>query len=200
MHISSRLTDSEYGAGSVLKEVRTRERTYLEDSLHLAVSMRSFLAENVSEFVKALLDREQVAARRAFCKLASRYPIVLSRDLHEAKQWIRTRARGTERYGLVASSKAHRLKPDAIDIRVDVDPVHWFLTQGTTHGRATTSKTRPRHFRCRGSSLIGRAWLGMGTCGVVKTAGDIIFFAETAGAVSVIPRSSGTSATLTACC
>jgi hypothetical protein len=27
----------------------------------------------------------------------------------------------------VASSKAHRLKPDAIDIRVDVDPIHWFL-------------------------------------------------------------------------
>jgi hypothetical protein len=32
-----------------------------------------------------------------------------------------------ERYRLVASSKVHRLKPDAIDIRVDVDPVHWFL-------------------------------------------------------------------------
>ncbi len=28
---------------------------------------------------------------------------------------------------MVASSKAQRLKPHAIDIRVDVDPVHWFL-------------------------------------------------------------------------
>jgi hypothetical protein len=36
--------------------------------------------------------------------------------------------RGTERYGLVASSKAHRLKPDAIDLRVEVNPVHWFLS------------------------------------------------------------------------
>jgi hypothetical protein len=27
----------------------------------------------------------------------------------------------------IASSKAQRLKPHAIDIRVDVDPVHWFL-------------------------------------------------------------------------
>lgn len=41
--------------------------------------------------------------------------------------WIREHARGTERYGLVASSKALRLKPHAIDIRVNVDPVHWFL-------------------------------------------------------------------------
>jgi Uncharacterized conserved protein (DUF2075) len=36
-------------------------------------------------------------------------------------------SRGTERYALVASSKAQRLNPDAIDIRVDVDPVCWFL-------------------------------------------------------------------------
>ena len=28
---------------------------------------------------------------------------------------------------MVASSKAQRLKPHAIDIRVDIDPVHWFL-------------------------------------------------------------------------
>jgi hypothetical protein len=28
---------------------------------------------------------------------------------------------------MVASSKALRLKPHAVDIRVDIDPVHWFL-------------------------------------------------------------------------
>jgi len=28
--------------------------------------------------------------------------------------------------GLVASSSAQRLKPRAIDIRVNIDPVHWF--------------------------------------------------------------------------
>ena len=51
------------------------------------------------------------------------------RDLNRAKQWIRSHARGSERFGLVASSKAQRLKPHAIDIRVDVDPVHWFLNE-----------------------------------------------------------------------
>jgi hypothetical protein len=89
--------------------------------------MRSFRAENVSYFVKALLDCEKGDARQAYAQLADRYPLVVTRDLHRAKQWIRDHARGSERYGLVASSKAHRLKPDAIDIRVDVDPVHWFL-------------------------------------------------------------------------
>jgi hypothetical protein len=51
----------------------------------------------------------------------------VSRDLNLAKQWVRAHARGTERFGMVASSKAQRLKPHAIDIRVDIDPIHWFL-------------------------------------------------------------------------
>jgi len=129
MHISSRLTDSEYAAGKALESVRQRPDTHLDDSLHLAVSMRSFRAENVSAFVKALLDCEKQQAREAFAQLASRYPIALTRDLYRAKRWIHDHARGSERYGMVASSKAQRLKPHAIDIRVDVDPVHWFLNE-----------------------------------------------------------------------
>src|SRR5438034_6998571 len=99
----------------------------LDDCLHLAVSMRSFRAENVSAFVKALLDCEKRQARDAFSSLTDRYPIAVTRDLNLAKQWIRARARGSERFGMVASSKAQRLKPYAIDIRVDVNPVLWFL-------------------------------------------------------------------------
>lgn len=127
MCISSRLTDSEYAAGGALAKVRDGSNAYLDDCLHLAVSMRSFRAENVSDFVKAVLDCEIQAARDSFAKLADRYPIVLTRDLSRAKAWVRAHARGSERFGLVASSKAQRLKPHAIDIRVDVDPVQWFL-------------------------------------------------------------------------
>ncbi|HXT40301.1 MAG TPA: DUF2075 domain-containing protein [Candidatus Angelobacter sp.] len=129
MFVSSRLTDSEYAAGKALELVRERARTDFDDCLHLAVSMRSFRAENVSAFVKALLDCEKEQARDTFTNLASRYPIALTRNLNAAKQWIRSRARGTERFGLVASSKAMRLKPHAIDIRVSVNPVHYFLNE-----------------------------------------------------------------------
>ena len=127
MHISSRLTDSEYAAGKALEAVQRRPHTHFDDSLHLAVSMRSFRAENVSAFVKALLDCERQQGIESFKKLRARYPIAVTRNLESAKDWVRAHARGSERYGLVASSKAHRLKPHAIDIRVDVDPVHWFL-------------------------------------------------------------------------
>jgi hypothetical protein len=128
-YISSKLVDSEYAAGEALSRIRRRHDLHLEDCLHLAVSMRSFRAENMSAFVKALLDCQKTEAGEAFSRLSARYPIVVTRDLTVAKQWIRSHARGSERFGLVASSKAQRLKPHAIDIRVDVDPVHWFLNE-----------------------------------------------------------------------
>jgi len=129
MYVSSRLTDSEYAAGTALERARERINVRFDDSLHLAVSMRSFRAENVSAFVKALLDCELGAARENFAKLAPRFPIVMTRNLDCAKEWVRKQARGSERFGLIASSKAQRLKPHAIDIRVDVDPVLWFLNE-----------------------------------------------------------------------
>jgi hypothetical protein len=127
MYISSRLVDSEYAAGKALERIGQRHNKHFEDCLHLGVSMRSFRAENVSFFVKALLDCETDLARETFSKLSNRYPIAITRDLNLAKQWVRARARGSDRFGLVASSKAQRLKPHAIDIRVNVNPVHWFL-------------------------------------------------------------------------
>lgn len=127
MHISSRLTDREYAAGRALEAIRDRPNTQLDDCLHLAVSMRSFRADNVSTFVKAVLDQEHRTAAETLERMEERYPIAITRDLDAAKEWVREHARGSERYGLVASSKAQRLKPHAIDVRVDIDPVNWFL-------------------------------------------------------------------------
>lgn len=126
-YISDRLTDSEYAAGGALDALLARPNVHLDDSLHLAVSMRSFRAEHVSSFVKAVLDCEVETARQHLARLRDRYPIVVTRNLDQAKRWIRERARGSERYGMVASSKAMRLKPHAIDVRVTINPVHWFL-------------------------------------------------------------------------
>ena len=127
VHISENLTDSEYAAGHAIEKLDGISKINFDPSLHLSTSMRSFRSEKLSSFVKALLDLEQGAAADIFMELRDRYPIVLSRNIEEAKQWIRSRARGSERFGLVASSGAQRLKPHAIDIRVKVDPVHWFL-------------------------------------------------------------------------
>ena len=51
----------------------------------------------------------------------------MTRNVETAKQWLKKQARGSERYGIVVSSQAYRLRPLAIDIRYKPDPVHWFL-------------------------------------------------------------------------
>ena len=127
VYISSRLSDDEYAAGRVLSSLRSRAHVYTQDQLHLGVSMRSFRAENVSLLVKQLLDLEADQARETLANLSEQYPIVLTRDLAIAKRWLRQRARGTERYGMVASSWAERLKPLAVNVKYTINPVWWFL-------------------------------------------------------------------------
>ena len=127
IHISSHLHDSEYGAGNVLQHISTRSYVTYNDYLHLSVSMRSFRAENVSLLVKQLLDHDLDAACNTLHTVRDKYPIVITRDLHRAKRWLKEMARGSERYGIVVSSQAERLKPHAIDVKTPMDPVHWFL-------------------------------------------------------------------------
>jgi len=127
VYISPRLTDSEYGAGKILDKVKSHSNITYNENLHLAVSMRSFRAENVSLLVKQILDLDIEEARKTLANVDKQYPIVITRDLLKAKQWLKGRARGSERYGIVVSSQAERLKPHAIDVKSPIDPIHWFL-------------------------------------------------------------------------
>lgn len=123
---SSRLDDSEFAVHQSLLQLEP-DQLVLDDRLHLGVSVRSFRSERVSAFVKALLDVEQAEATQLLSELIDDYPIVITRRLDQAKQWLRERARGTERTGLIASSRAHRLRPYGIDVRHQIDPKIWFL-------------------------------------------------------------------------
>jgi len=127
VYISDHLTDSEYRAEQKISTWEGNHDIVFEPSLHLSVSMRSFRAESVSQFVKHLLDLEKDNARQLLSSINEKYPIALTRNLHTAKSWIKQNARGSERYGIVVSSNAERLKPHAIDVRTEVNPIHWFL-------------------------------------------------------------------------
>jgi DUF2075 family protein len=127
IYISSRLTDSEYGIDNVIKRSKSVSNMFYKDELHLSVSMRSFRSEHVSQLIKQILDLNVDQARGTLKTVQSKYPIVITRDLTKAKQWLKKHARGSERYGIVVSSQAERLKPHAIDIRCEIDPIHWFL-------------------------------------------------------------------------
>lgn len=67
--ISSRLTDSEYNSEKVLVNLSERQHVTYYDELHLAVSMRSFRAEDVSLLVKQMLDLEVDSARQTYAKV-----------------------------------------------------------------------------------------------------------------------------------
>ncbi|MFH1369125.1 MAG: DUF2075 domain-containing protein [Elusimicrobiota bacterium] len=127
IYISSRLNDSEYGAEEIVNKLKLRPNVIDNASLHLSVSMRSFRAENVSLLIKQLLDRHTNDARQTLNNVGNKYPIAITRDLVKAKHWLKEHARGSERYGIVVSSQAERLKPYAIDVKSPMDPIHWFL-------------------------------------------------------------------------
>lgn len=129
VHVSPRLTDSEYDAEEALRGLSERSTVLFNEDLHLATSLRAFRAETVSNFVKLILDLEVQEAAKLRESFTDRYPIVLTRDVEKARRWLRHMARGSERFGIVVSSQAQRLKPHAIDVRTPMDPVHWFLNE-----------------------------------------------------------------------
>ena len=129
VYYPANLREKEYADGRVEEKLAAipEERKHPIEELHLAVSKRSFRAENLSLFVKALLDVDVALAKAQLQKLDANYPIRLTRDLDKAKEWLRKMHRGSERYGLLVSSQAYRLRPLSIDVRCKPDTVHWFL-------------------------------------------------------------------------
>ena len=125
--ISDQLTGKEYAEGELEDLLQANDHVERSKNLHLAVSMRSFRAEQLSNFVHHLLEGNVTQAQSLLATLKDRYPIVITRDLNAAKNWLRKQKRGTERYGMVVSSQAQRLRPLAIDVRCKPDTVHWFL-------------------------------------------------------------------------
>lgn len=127
VYISNQLVAQEYAEGKIDELLSKNSNVTYSKDLHLAVSMRSFRAESLSNMVHYLLDCNIDSVIENYAKIKDRYPIVLTRDINVAKQWLRKKARGNERYGMLVSSKAYRLKPLAIDVRCKPDTVHWFL-------------------------------------------------------------------------
>ena len=127
VYISDHLTDKEYAEGNVKAILSGNKNVTYAPELHLKVSMRSFRAEKLSLFVHHLLERNVEEAKSVYSEIKDNYPIVLTRNVETAKNWLRTKARGSERYGIIVSSKAERLRPLAIDVKRECDVVHWFL-------------------------------------------------------------------------
>lgn len=98
-----------------------------EIDLHLSVSIRSFRSEKVALFVQRLLENNPIAANSVYNSIKSNYPIFLTRNLKEVKNWLRNSAKGTERIGIIASSGGRRLKAEGLNVKNEISPADWFL-------------------------------------------------------------------------
>jgi len=162
VYLSPHLRDSEYSLGIALQALLNHPHVTTDSALHLSTSMRSFRAEHVSTWVKAVLDVDCGATADSWAHIRDRYPVVVTRCMHAARGWLRSRARGSERYGLVASSQAQRLKPHAIDVRVDVDPIHYFLHSKNDVRSSYYLEDAATEFQVQGLELdwVGVVWDG----------------------------------------
>lgn len=130
VYVSNKIYDKEYTNGKPINSLLAKlPNLHIEEKLHLSVSTRSFRSEKQSDFIKSLLDINIEQAKNNLQLLEGKYPIYITRDLNKAKEWIVNKARGTERYGIVASSGAKRLRKYGIWVDSAIDDASWFLNE-----------------------------------------------------------------------
>lgn len=127
VYVTPQLNDTEYRRDRQWKEMLYGLNVVEDKNLHLSTSVRSFRTPDLAAFVKAVLDVDREKAKELYKNIKEKYPILLTRNLSEAKDWVKSKCRGTTRYGLLASSGALRLKPEGIFVKNDVAVENWFL-------------------------------------------------------------------------
>ena len=90
----------------------------LEADLQLRVPQRSYRSPSLCRWVDYVLSGDAVAAQAAALELRE-YPLVVTRSLARAKEWLRECGRGERRYGLVASSGARRLRAEGLGVTLN---------------------------------------------------------------------------------
>jgi len=99
--------------------------------LHLRSNVRSARAQWLGQWVNQLLAGD---AGNAGLAADGEFPVVLTRDLATAKDWAVDMADPNERFGLLASSGAMRLRADGIEVsagfRSGFPYERWFLSYG----------------------------------------------------------------------
>jgi hypothetical protein len=160
IHVSDQLDQPVYHWGKDLRKDLAGLDFAIEQDLHLSVSVRSFRAETVSDFVNALISGQSDEAKALFDRLSASYPLVLTRDLDRARAGLKCQARGSERYGLVASSGALRLKPHGLYVRQKIDAPHWFLDAKTDVRSSFYLEDPATEFDIQGLELdwVGLCW------------------------------------------
>lgn len=133
-------------------------------ALHLDVSIRQIHSRTATLWVDRVLEGNATDAL-AIARQAGDLPFLISRDLIETRRWLRRRARGLRRAGLLASSGAARLRAEGLGAELphmDASLVaHWFLDRFPDDVRASDAlEVVATEFSCQGLELdyVGLCW------------------------------------------
>jgi len=137
---------------------RVQERT----TLHLRTSNRSLRADNFAHWVNLVLGGQPQEA----AALRVTFPIFLSRSLQQTRQTLKAEALADSRFGLVASSKAARLRPEGLEhdsnFHGEYPWHHWYLAPRSDIRSSFACEVFASEFSIQGLELdwIGLCWSG----------------------------------------
>ena len=153
-------------AGSRLFRSAPPKTVLIEEaqSLHLAISKRSFETEVTAAWVNAFLEGRQ----KECAALASHgLPLHVTRDIKKARDWLRRHAGGNRRIGLVASSGAARLRAEGVEPPTfsflgGIEYTKWFLEPDGDHRSSNQLEVALSEFELQGLEidLVGLLWGG----------------------------------------
>lgn len=117
VYISPELKQGDHSTGNLtlFERIPTNVEVVEDINLHLRVSIRSYKAQELSQWVGLVLENKSEEANMIYKNKLKHYPVFITRNLETAKSWLKKKARGTRRTGIVASSGGRRLKAYGYD-------------------------------------------------------------------------------------
>jgi hypothetical protein len=147
-----------FAEGDIKRNVTTNPH------LHLRTSNRSLRAEQLASWVNHLLDGN--ATKAAEIQITKRFPIFLTRDLGKMRAKLHEQRRGENRYGLVGSSGAARLRAEGLEpsssFHAEYPWEHWYLADPGDVRSSYRCEVFATEFEIQGLELdwIGLCWGG----------------------------------------
>lgn len=145
-----------------IKEKR-QGKIHISPELYLDHPMRSFRAKDVSAFVEAVLRGKDgiEEAKHSLKELNKvgpdgrvRFPVYITRDLQVAKNKVHCMAKGSERYGILISSKAKRLRHYGLfTLGQDFNQIAWFLDKKNSIESSFSMEIAASEFKIQGLEI-----------------------------------------------
>lgn len=162
IHISEQLLsgDSSTAGQTLFYSIPENLNINKNKDLHLSISQRSFKANNLNAWVNAVINNEAEDALRLSKSISEKYPLMITRSLNTAKEWLKQKKSGNKRIGLVASSGGLRLKSCGVHVREVIDESMWFLNDETDIRSSYFLEMVATEYKVQGLELdwVGICW------------------------------------------